>query len=287
MKEKRVRLAGSAIIVVLLIIAGIAFFSNSRNKRNLKQEKLQNESIMSQRNKATQDLDNVKSDLTALKSKDEITNKALASEKTILKEKERRIAYISKENSSLMKDKNELAQLKKSKAALDKSYQDLELQHVTALSLIKDLENSKIALDSERKELMSELESSQKDRIDNVELYASRGNRKNKITFIARRARELNLSFDTPLSKADAISYKIISPSGKIINPEDKLSAWTIVDNSPQKMTASLSSASADPENARKIELKDNSKDKLIPGVYTIQIFGDNIDIGNYKLKLR
>ncbi len=287
MKEKRVRLAGSAIIVVLLIIAGIAFFSNSRNKRNLRQEKLQNESIMSQKNKATEDLDNIKSDLTALKSKEETTNKALASEKTILKEKERRIAYMSKENSSLMKDKNELAQLKKSKTELDKSYQDLELQHETALSLIKDLENSKIALDSERKELMSELESSQKDRIDNVELYASRGNRKDKITFIARRARELNLSFDTPLSKADAISYKIISPSGKIINPEDKLSAWAILDHSPQNMTASLSSASADPENARKIELKDNSKDKLISGVYTVQVFSDNKDIGNYKLKLR
>jgi hypothetical protein len=286
MKDRTITLAGSAIII-LLIIAGITLISNSKNKSNLRNEKLQNENLTSQRLQATQDLDKAKSDLVEIRSKEESSSKALADTQSKLKEKEKRIAYLSKENGSLMKDKNDLVQLQKTKMELDKAYTELKMEHQTSLSRISDLENSAIILDAEKRDLTSKLETSEMDRIDNVEIYGSRGNKKDKLTDIARRTKELNLNFDSPLSKTDLISYKIITPSGSMINPEDKTSAWVVVDHSQQKMTASLSSASGDPANSRQIELRDDSNDKLKPGEYKIQVFNNNKNIGTYRLKLR
>lgn len=287
MKTKTLTVAGSAIIAILLITYGIALISNSRNKRNFNNEKLQNATLTSQKDQVSQDLDKAKSDLGAITSKDAAANKALAKAESAIAEKERRIAYISKENTSLMKDKNELVQLQKSKKDLNIAYSDLKMEHEAALSQIKNLENSALIADADKRELISKLESSKKNRIDNIEIYGSRGNKKDKLTYKARRIKDLNFNFDSPLGKTDEISYKIITPSGTIINPEDKLSSWLVVDHSPLKMTASLSSASGDPENLRQIVLKDKERDKLRSGEYTIQIFSNDKNVGSYRLKLR
>ena len=74
-----------------------------------------------------------------------------------LAEAEKRIAHMSKENSSLMNDRNELVQLQKSKSDLDKVYEDLKLKQETASSRIKELENSTIVLDAQKKELSENL----------------------------------------------------------------------------------------------------------------------------------
>ncbi len=287
MKTKTLTLAGSAIIAILLITTGVALITNSRNKRNFNEEKVQNLSLVSQKMQVVNDLDKAKSDLVALTSKEEKVNKSLADAEARLALDGRKLTHLSIENASLVKDRNELVQLQKSKRDLDNAYSDLKLEYQTALSRVKNLENSEILLDAEKTDLISKLQTSEKDRIDNVELYGSRGNRADKLTFVARRTRKLNINFDSPLGKSDQINYKIITPSGTIINPEDKSSAWVVIDHSKQDMTASLSSVSAEPEISRKLELRDNSKSKLKPGEYTIQFFSNNKNIGNYKLKLR
>ena len=116
MQEKTLKNTGIIIIIVLLLTTTIAFVSNSRNKRNYIAEKQQNESISSQKLQVSQDLDKVKNELTALTTKNESDNKELARADSKLAETERRIAHLSKENSSLITDKNELEQLQKSKS---------------------------------------------------------------------------------------------------------------------------------------------------------------------------
>jgi hypothetical protein len=106
-------LAGSAIIAILSITTGIALISNSRNKRNFSNEKLLYETLTYQKLEVSQELDNAKSDMGAITYKEDAANKALAKAESAIAEKERRIAYMSKENASFMKDKNELVQLQK------------------------------------------------------------------------------------------------------------------------------------------------------------------------------
>jgi len=286
MKEKTLINAGIIIIVILLITTTIAFMSNLKNKRNYNEEKLQNESISSQKNQVSQELDKVKSDMAALTTKRESEEKELAETESKLAETEKRIAHMSKENSSLMKDKNELVQLQKAKSDLDKVYENLKLKQETALSRIKELENSAIILDAQKKELTGNLANAEMYRTDNIEVYGSRGNKKDKFTFFARRTKKLNLNFDVPQSLTEAISFKIITPAGTTITPEDKSLTW-LIEPEPKNLTASLLSVPGGFDASRKVALTYTSKDKLNSGEYKIQIFSNEKNIGNCRLKLR
>ncbi len=117
--------------------------------------------------------------MTALTTKKESDEKAMAeTEFQDWQKPKNRIAHMSKENSSLLKDRNELVQLQKSKSDLDKVYEDLKLKQETASSRIKDLENSAILLDAQKKELSENLADAEKYRTDNIEIYGSRGKKK-------------------------------------------------------------------------------------------------------------
>jgi myosin heavy subunit len=286
MKEKTMTYAGVVLIVLLLITTAIAFISNSKNKRNYSEEKLQNESLSSQKLQVSQELDKVKSDMAALTTKKESDEKELAEADSRLAKTEKMIAHLSKENSSLEKDRNELVQLQKSKSDLDKVCEDLRLKQETALSRIRELENSEILLDAKNKELTASLSDAENYRTDNIEIYGSRGNKQDKLTFVARRTKKLNLNFDVPQRLAEAISFKIITPSGTIITPQDKSLTW-LIEPSSANLTASLSSAPGEIDVPRKVALTYSPEEKLIAGEYKIQIFSNEKNIGNCRLKLR
>jgi myosin heavy subunit len=286
MKEKTFTYVSVAIIVILLAIAAVSIISNSKNKRSLKEEKAQLESVVSQKAQVSQNLEQAKSDLASLNTKESEAEKSLKDAESKLAEKEKSISRLSRENGSLMKDKKELEELQKSKAALDKAYDDLKLEHAASLSRIKQLEDNAITLEAEQKELSERLNKSQTYRMDNVEVYGSRGNKKDNPTICARRTKKLNLNFDVPQSLTEAISFTITTPSGKTITPEDKSLTWK-VEELNQNLTASLSYVSGIFENSRKVTLTYKTKEKLSGGEYKIQIFSNNINIGDCRLKLR
>jgi hypothetical protein len=286
MKEGSIKIAGVIIIILLLIAAIIASVSNTKNKHSLNEEKLQKESVISEKNQVSSELDKVKNELAALKTKNEITEKSLAETESKLAEKEKRIGYLSKENSSITKDKKELANLQKTKSELDKAFEDLKLEHQTSLARIRDLENSEIVLETEKKTLAVKLDKSEMYRTDNIEIYGSRGNKKDKLTFYACRTKEINLNFDVPKTLTEAISFKIVTPSGTTITPDDKSLSWTISQN-PENLTASISSSTGEIEPSRQVTLTYSSKEKLASGEYKIQILSDNKNLSSCRLKLK
>ena len=286
MKEKTWTYAGTIIIVVLLITTSVAFISNAKNKRNYKEEKLRNETVSQQNQQVSQELDKVKGEMAALTTKKESEDKEMAQTESRLTKTENRIAYISKENSSLMKDKDELAQLQKSKSDLDKVFEDMKLKQETASSRIKELENSAILLDAQKKELSGKLADAEKYRTDNVQIYGLKGNKNEKVTFLARRAKKLHLSFDIPQNLTEAISFKIITPSGTTISPENKSISWLVKPDSGN-LTASLSSFPGEFDASRKVALTYTPKEKLKKGEYMIQIYSNDKNIGNCRLRLR
>jgi myosin heavy subunit len=285
MKEKTLIYVGAAIIVLLLITTGIGFHSNSKNKLALKEETQQKESVISQKQLVSEELDKAKSDLADLTNKKETAEKALADAQSKITDKEKRIASMSKENKSLINDRKELATLKESKAALDRSYEDLKMKQETALSRVKELEDSGILAETEKKVLSGKLAASEMYRTDNTEIFGSRGNKKDKLTYNACRTKKINLNFEVPQSLTETISFKIITPAGTTITPEDKSLSWTIEQNS-WNYTASLSSV-GEFEVSRKVVLTYTSKEKLKSGKYKIQIFSNDKNIGNCRVKLK
>lgn len=290
MKEKTLKYAGRSIIVLLFITASIAFVSNSKNKRNYNEEKIRNESISSQKLLVSQDLDKVKSDMDALTTRKLAEDKALAERNSKLAEAEKRISDLSKENGSLLKDRNMLVQLQKSKNDLDNAYKDLKLKQENASSRIKELENSAILLDAQKKELSEIIANAEEYRTSNMEIYGSTGNKKDKLTFLAQRTKKLNLIFDVPQSLNKPISINIITPDGKTITPEAK-SFSSIIVPEVDYLTASLSpippSTPGKLNTSQKVIIVYTPEEKLNAGEYKIQILCNGRNIGNYRLKLR
>jgi hypothetical protein len=290
MKEKTLTYAGTAIIALLLITCTIAFISNSKNKRNYNEEKIRNESISSQKFLVSQELDKVKSEMAALTTKKQSEDKALAETDLKMAEAEKSISNLSRENGSLLKDKNVLVQLQKSKNDLDNAYEDLKLKQETASSRIKELENTAILLDAQKKELSKIIANAEEYRISNMEIYGSKGNKKDKLTFLARKTKKLNLIFDVPQGLNKPISINIITPDGKMITPEAK-SFSSFIDPGVDYLTASLSTIPASTpgklNNSKRVILAYTPEEKLNAGEYKIQIFCNGRNIGICRLRLR
>jgi hypothetical protein len=290
MKEKTLKYAGTSIIVLLLITATIALVSNSKNKRNYNEEKIRKESISSQKLQVSQELEKVKNDMVALTAKKESDEKLNTATDSKLSEVEKRLAHMSKENSSLLTDRNDLVQLQKTKNDLDRAYEDLKLKQETASSRIKELENSTIILDAQKKELSENLADAEKYRTSNIEIYGSRGNKKDKLTFTARRTKKLNLIFDVPQNLNEPISIKIITPDGKTIVPSNKTITSSIgpdINYLTVSLSTILPTVSGNDNSSQKVTIAYTPEEIFKPGEYKIQITSNGKNIGNCRLKLR
>jgi hypothetical protein len=197
---------------------------------------------------------------------------------------------MSKENTSLIQDRNELVQLKQSKNDLDKAYEDLKLKQETASSRIKELESAEILLDAQKEELSDNLANAEKYRTGNIELYGLKGNKNDKLTYIARRTKKLKLTFDVPLNLNEPISYKITTPEGNTITPEDKTITSSIEPDSSY-LTASLSTVSptvpGNIKSSQKVTVVYAPGEKFKAGEYKIQILSNGKNIGYCRLRLR
>jgi hypothetical protein len=283
MKTKSLIFAGGAIVVLLLVIATISSISNAINKRNLNDEKFQMESLITQKNQVSGELDKVKSDLATVTAKNLTTEQNLSDAKSKLDQKARSIVFL---NKSLIQSKNEIDQLKQSNTGLNKSYEELKLKDESAQSRIKDMERSAIAMDAEKIILTSKLNDAEKYRSDNMEIFGSKDNRKDKTTYLARNAKKFNISFEIPQSLTEEMTCKIVTPSGKIISPDNKSLTWLVKPDS-NKITASLSSFSGESDKAKMVMVTYKSNVKLAPGIYEIQMYSSNgKNIGNCRIKL-
>jgi len=120
---------------------------------------------------------------------------------------------------------------------------------------------------------------------DNFQVMGTRGKNDRQVVF-ARRVKKLSVNFEVPQSLTDAISFRIVTPTGTTITPEDKSLSWIFPPNA-RHLTASLSPVTSEFEESRKVTLTYAPKEKLVPGEYKIQIFSNGQNIGNCRIRLR
>ncbi len=289
MREHAIAYVGAAIISLLLFSTIFALVSNSKNKRRLNREKLQSEAILSEKLLVQKDFDKLKSDLIALNIRNDTNEKALIDAELKITEKEQRIASLSRQNISLNKNRKELADLRNEKADMDKAYkayEDLKMEHEKILTRERELQSSVVTLEAQKNEITDKFNKKKLYDSDNFEVYGSRGRNKEKLTVRAWRTKKLNVSFDVPESLTESVSFKIVTPSGSVISPEDKALSWSFPGNSVN-YTASLSYLTGEIEQSRQVVLTYNSKEKLPKGDYKVQLFCNSVNIGNCRIKLK
>lgn len=275
----------AGIIAILLLGLFLTIGLNAKNKKSLGAEKITSEKLLSEKMSLEKQLTKLSDDYNTLKDKSNANTKSLADAKTKLDENEKKINSLLGQNRSLSAYKKELSELKKTKDELDKEYSQLKSYNDRLLSQSNDLQNSINALEAEKNNLATKLEKTQLYNTDNFLVTATRG-KKEKIVIKACRTKKLNLNFEVPQSLTETISFKIVTPAGTTINPDDKAISWFFPLDS-RSFTASLSSITGEFEQSRKVVLNYVSKGKLVKGVYKIQILSNGNNIGNCRIMLR
>jgi len=282
MKDRTLTYVGAAIIALLLISTIFAFVSNSKNKRNLSAEKLRTESLLSEKLQNEQELAKLKADFSGLQVKSDANDKLLAETNQQITDINRRIRALSGENVNLRASKKELEELQVVKDSLDKEYDKLKLNQEKLVTQNDDLQNSIKALETSKSDLIEKLRINETYDADNFYAYGSRG----KADRLVFRAKKLNVNFEVPQSLTEAISFKVLTPSGTTISSDDKALTWTISQDE-RNFTASLSAVTGESEPSQQVSLNYASKKRLAPGEYKIQILCSDQNIGNCRLKLK
>jgi len=285
-RQKIIIYAGAVIIASLLL--GIVFtsISNSKGKRNLKAEKLTSEKLLSEKLSVEKEMARLQADFSILREKSDANQILLTETNARIADNEKKLNSLSVENRSLRAVRKELEDLQKTKADLEIESSGLksDLNRLTARS--NDLQNALSSLEAEKKNLAFELENTKKANSDNFLVTATRGKKTERIVACATRVKKLKVAFEVPSNLTEAISFKIVTPSGTVINPDDKAISWLFPPDA-RNFTASLSSVTGEFEQSRQVVLSYVPKGKLAKGEYKIQLLCEGNNIGNCRIMLK
>lgn len=285
-RQKTVTVVGAIVIALLLIGMVFTLVTISKGKGKLNAEKQTSEKLLSEKLSVEKELSKLHSDFSVLKQKSDANVKSLSETNIKIAESEKKINLLSGENKSLRANRKELEELKKVKADLEKESDKLKSEYDKINSQNKDLQNSISSLENENKNLALQVENAKKVNADNFLVTATRIKKPEKIVIKACRAKKLNMTFEVPQNLTDAISFKLVTPSGTTINPDDKALTWTFPLNS-RNFTASLSTLTGEFELSRQVVLNYIPEERLEKGEYKIQIYYDGKNIGNCRIMLK
>ncbi|HOW09452.1 MAG TPA: hypothetical protein PLX08_06585 [Bacteroidales bacterium] len=274
---------GAVILVLLLLGFVYALVRNNKNKQNLNSEKLVTERLMGEKTAMQSELDKLKSEIAGLKEQSSATSKLLTETETKLADAGKRMKSLSGQYAR--KTKADEEEFQKQKAAFEKEYAGLKSDYDNLMAQNGDLQKKLTSLEAQTSDLLEKLRINDTFDSDDFQTFGSRG-KKDKIVVFARRVKKLNVNFEVPQNLSEAISFKIITPSGTTITPDDRALSW-IFPPDTRGLTASLSPVTAEFEQSRRVTLSYTPKEKLIPGEYKIQIFSNNKNIGNCRIRLR
>jgi myosin heavy subunit len=272
----------AAIAVVALIVMTSV---NIKTKKNLKSEQLTSKTLSVEKAAIEKELKNANVKFAGLQSEFDLNAGRLKESGAKLEETEKKINSLLSENRSLRATSRELAELKKAKAALDYEMGQLTSEQQSLRSKNVDLQANIGSLEKEKKDLEARLDMATLYKTDNF-LATATGKKAEKLVIRASRAKKLNLAFEIPQNLTEDLAFRIVTPTGNVITPEDKNLSWRYEENG-REFTASLSSATNEFEQSRRVMLNYSVKERLAKGEYRIQIISNGNTIGNCRMRVR
>ena len=275
-------------IVIFLLLSGIIFTSVlvSKGKKNLNAEKLASEKILSEKLSVEKDLSKVKSDYSLLNEKFVAAQNTLTELNQKITENENRIRTINAENRSMREKLTQLDELNKQKAELEKEVERIKADYNNLSAQNQNLQNRISALEKEKTDLAQQIEESKKILTDNFLITALRGKKTEKVVICASRTKKLNIAFEIPDDLTTALSFTIVTPSGKVVSQDDKSLSWYFPLDY-RNLTASISPVTGEFVASRQVILNYIPKEKLQKGEYKIQILDNGQNIGNCRIMLK
>lgn len=287
-REKRITVIAAFILVAALIGTGLFYSANKSTTKDLNNEKLKSEMILSEKLALQKEIETFRSQINSLSGKNSELNNLLAETNKKLSEKEAQLSRIVRENGNIKSLKKELGDLIQMKKEFEGQVLALN-ESIRKLNSEKDALNQKIAsLQEENKQLASNLEILSSMTADNylVETTKKMWLKPNseKLTVMAKRTKKITVSFKVPENIVEDISFKIIKPDGKTVEGKDNGVACQIL-NEDEGLMASINGGAI--KVSKKIEMTYEPKEKQKPGLYQIEMYNGEKYIGTCNVKLR
>ncbi len=282
-KGKMISITALVLLIFALIGIGVYYSANKSLSKNLNDEKLKTEMMLSEKLALQKEIETFRNRINSLDGQNADLNKVLATTSQKLSEKEAALNRIVRENGNIKNLKKEIAELTKMK-------KDFESQVFALKESNQNLNNEKVALNQtiaslqdENKKLATNLAILSSITTDNYLVETTKRN--DRLTVVARRAKKMTVSFKVPENMAENISFKLIKPDGKQVDGKGNGIAYRIIDGDEGLMASTDGGGSI--SVSKKIEMTYIPKEKQKPGIYKIEMFNEDLYIGACNVKLR
>lgn len=279
-KKQLIQIGVAVILLLSLISTGIYLTENKSLTKGLNEEKLKHELLLAEKVSLDKEIANMRAQINALQGTNSELDKVLAETSARLNEKEAELKKINRENGSIKSLRKKNEELAKIKSDLEAQIPGLQ-SAISKLNSEKDALNQTIArLTEENKQLNDNLNNFVI--VDNYLIETTKG--KNKLTVKAKRANKIAMSFKVPNTQVSNISFRITKPDGTQVKGNENGLAYNVV-NDDENLLASMTLDNI--KVSKKIEMTYTPKEKLKAGIYKIEIYNGDKNVGSCNIKLR
>jgi len=281
-------------LVLLAVVAliSILFFTTSYNKQNelrrvADNERLKSEAMLAEKLMTQKDLDKAMNDLADLNQKRSQLEQEINDLNQKINSRDASIRNLRKENEQLESLKKNLAEMI-SKSEKMKNEMDYMAEKIDNLTNDKqNLENTISSLKKENSEMADNIKTMQDLNANNYLIEALKG-RKGKLTVNARRTNKIQFAFDVPEISNSRLHFNIITPEGKTIDSrKDKQALVTVASSETDNPIASLKGGDGNSSKQKRVTFSYKPDKKLKSGIYSIEIFNNDVYLGTSQIKLR
>lgn len=280
--SKTLALVATALCITSLIWLMSTQRVNTSLQSGLEKEKLKSEALLSEKLLIEKDLEKLKTQLASLRG----INGDLDE---LVKATEARLAARDLELGKLNKRDATAADLKKQRQELLRLQMELENELVSARASLAEMVNQNEALSQtiaqlqdQNRILANDLNRAMVASLDRMQVEAVKG-KKERLTVKARKASKLIASFKVPASLQN-ISFRIIDPKGAKLGEKQGIIA-SHVTRLEDNVLASTGNQTV--EALQVVRMEYVPKQRLQPGVYTVEILNDQLYVGSLNVKLR
>ena len=254
---------------------------NSSLQAGLAKERLNSESLLSEKLLLEKEIDRTKSQLSSLKGQNQELDNLFKSTSAKLNQQESDYLRMKKENASLAQIRKQRQDLIALQHQLESELQNLRASYSTLESQNKELNTLVASLEERNLSLANDLTRAMFASVDHSQLQAIRG-KAAKATVKASRTKKLIANFEAPANLKN-LSFRIIDAQGTVMTQKDGTIA---IAATPSEASYVASSDSARGKGYQKIEMVFTPSKKLKKGLYTVEILNVNLHVGSLKVKL-
>ncbi|MCF8276417.1 MAG: hypothetical protein K9J17_06765 [Flavobacteriales bacterium] len=289
--KSRITARKVALITTVLFFAALSGLLVLQNKnwdldQVLQDTRIQQERLVSEKLQLEKSVAQFKSDLAKMGEE----NKGLSSKIVV---QLAQIEKVERENKRFRSTASQVDALKKQKGELEAMLKDMEkdmnrmnksLDELTAENSKIRIENSDLAIVNSR--LNNHVSALQEIAINNALVEAVQGKKKQRLTVVANRTKELKMEVDLPISMTNNLKLKVIDPQGTELTDKDGIASISEVLND-EGLTASLTMVEGELVSAKRMKMEFVPKSKLKKGTYTLEVSNGAKSLGRVQIKLR